>query len=311
MSGILYAAPGASVEATVAGFPSGLAGTVRYRLLDNAGTTTSGPTTSGITEYPASSGFYAVTFTAPTTAGQYTILWDTGTLGPTTSAPETLIVSYSAATSAAPSGVDLCTVADIRTVLEIPSADTTRDTLIQDRITSASRMIQSYTEREFVAVASTTRRFIVPIGGIIIDLAPFDLRAATTVSLHPESASPTTLTANADYMLRPVQPRFSVYTHLGLSGRLHSAGSDVARYFGFSFLDITGTWGFASVPGEARDACIDCVVAWVRRDMSAMSFNGVLDTDPSQQGERPSSAFTLPYSARQKLDPFRRSLPAL
>lgn len=307
----IWEPPGASFEATVSNFATGLTGTARVRILDNVGATTFGPATAGIAEYPAGSGFYTVTLTAPTTAGQYTVLWDTGTLGPSTTAAEDLIVSYSAAAAGSPSGVDLCTVADVRTVLETPSTDTTRDTLTQDLITSASRMIQSYSEREFVATTVATRRFLVWPGQTIIDLAPFDCRTPTAVTLHPESSSPQTLTEYTDYVRRPVQPRFSVYTHLSLSYRLVFSASQVSRYFGFAFIDITGSWGFATVPGEARDACRDTVVAWLRRDMSAVSFNGMQSLDSSQAGERPTSAFTLPYSCRMKLDPFRRSLPGL
>lgn len=206
---------------------------------------------------------------------------------------------------------DLCSLSDVRAVLEMASDDTSRDALISDRITSASAMITSYTERQFIAETAVTKRFQVYPAGLILDLAPFDLRSVTTMSLHPESSSPSTLAANDAYILRPVQPRFGVYTHVNLSNRLLLGGSNVYRWFGYAFLDITGNWGFATVPQEARDACIDTVVAWLRRDMSAISFNGVLDTQVPTYGERPSSAFTLPFSARQKLDPFRRSLPAL
>lgn len=206
---------------------------------------------------------------------------------------------------------DLCTLAEVRAVLEIPATDTSRDSLIQDRITAASRMIKSHIEREFVAVASTTRRFELWPGVRVMDLAPYDLRVASSIVLHPESSAPVTLTANTDYVLRPVQPRFGVYTHLNLSSRIAWGGSNVSRFFGFAFMDITATWGFASVPGEARDAAIDATIAWLRRDVSMMSFNGIVDTDSAQTGERPTSAFTLPFSCRQKLDVFRRSLPAL
>lgn len=206
---------------------------------------------------------------------------------------------------------DLCSLADVRQVMEIATVDTSRDSLISDRITAASAMIRSYTEREFTAVASTTRRFAVPVGATIFDLNPYDLRSASSVQLHPETSDPITLSANTDYMLLPVTPRYSVYTHMRFSSRQSLTGSQFARDFGTAYLDITGTWGFATVPQEAKDACIDCVIAWMRRDFSAISFNGVLDTDAPTYGDRPSSAFTLPYSARQKLDPFRRSLPAL
>lgn len=100
----ITAAPGATIEASVANFPTGLTGTVRYRVLDNAGATTSGPTTTGITEYPAGSGVYTVSFAAPATGGQYTILWDTGTLGPATSATEDLVVQGVATAAAAAVG---------------------------------------------------------------------------------------------------------------------------------------------------------------------------------------------------------------
>lgn len=204
---------------------------------------------------------------------------------------------------------DLCTLAQVRTVLEIPAADTSRDTLISDRITAASRMITSYIEREFIATASATRRFEIPVGHRVIDLAPYDLRTASTITLHPESDA-TVLSANTDYTLRPLNPRFGVYTQIAFSYRLDTTGSQMARDFGMAFLDIAGAWGFASVPGEARDACIDCVVAWMRRDMSAISYDGT-SVDAGMFGERPASAFTIPLSARQKLDVFRRSLSAV
>jgi hypothetical protein len=78
---VIYAAPGASFEATLTGAPTGLAGTLGVRILDNAGGTTTARATAGIAEFPAGSGFYTVTLTAPTTAGQYSVFWDTDRSG--------------------------------------------------------------------------------------------------------------------------------------------------------------------------------------------------------------------------------------
>lgn len=207
---------------------------------------------------------------------------------------------------------DLCTLSDVRLVLEYAAADTSRDALISDRITAASQMIRSYTERQFTAESAATKRFQVYPGQLIIDLAPWDLRSVTTMLLHPESDTPSTLNVNEAYVLRPVQPRYGVYTHINLSNRLLLGGSTVYRWFGYAFLDITGNWGFSSVPQEVRDATIDCVVAWLRRDLSSVSYGGMMDLDStSTVGERPASGYTIPLSARQKLDPFRRSMPAL
>jgi hypothetical protein len=100
----IYTPPGATIEATLGGAPTGLTGTLGVRVLDNAGATTIARATAGITEFPAGSGFYAATLTAPVVAGQYTIFWDTGTVSPASTASEDLIVTFSPAVTG-PSGV--------------------------------------------------------------------------------------------------------------------------------------------------------------------------------------------------------------
>lgn len=74
----IYVPPSTSFEATGAGFPSGITGTLGVRIVDNAGATVIARTTAGIIEHPAGSGLYAKTFTSPTVPGQYTVVWDTG-----------------------------------------------------------------------------------------------------------------------------------------------------------------------------------------------------------------------------------------
>ena len=46
---------------------------------------------------------------------------------------------------------DLCSLSDVRAFLELPAADTGRDTLISNTITPISDAIARYCEREFVA----------------------------------------------------------------------------------------------------------------------------------------------------------------
>jgi hypothetical protein len=72
------AAPSESFEAT-AQFDTGLTGTLGVRITDNEGATVLARTTAGIVEYPAGSGIYQVTLTAPSTRGQYSLVWDDGT----------------------------------------------------------------------------------------------------------------------------------------------------------------------------------------------------------------------------------------
>lgn len=81
---MIHARPETTFEAQADGFATGLAGTIGVRIIDTpAGTTITARTTTGITEAPAGSGLYSVLLTAPATAGDYSIVWDTGGGAPT------------------------------------------------------------------------------------------------------------------------------------------------------------------------------------------------------------------------------------
>lgn len=69
--------PGDLFEEVVGNQPTGLAGVIGVRIVDNTGTTTDPRRTAGITEQPAGSGIYVVVLTAPSTTGQYSMIWDT------------------------------------------------------------------------------------------------------------------------------------------------------------------------------------------------------------------------------------------
>jgi len=91
--------------------------------------------------------------------------------------------------------VGLCTLEQVQSLPNITTTDD--DTLIAELILAATRVICNRYEREFVPqVASTVRTF--KVQKRFISLAPFDLRSADTVKMHPEESSPTTLTAGTD-----------------------------------------------------------------------------------------------------------------
>ena len=54
---------------------SGAVGDLAVQIVNNIGAIVSGPTTVGIIEFPAGSGFYQATLTAPAQIGQYGIAW--------------------------------------------------------------------------------------------------------------------------------------------------------------------------------------------------------------------------------------------
>lgn len=78
-SGILYASPGSSFEATFDSVYTGGATEFRISIIDTpTGDYFLEPTSVGIYEMPEGSGIYAWSGTAPPTTGQYAIYWDDG-----------------------------------------------------------------------------------------------------------------------------------------------------------------------------------------------------------------------------------------
>ncbi len=77
-----YVEPSSDYTSRVFGLTTGLAGTVRFRLVDNDGTADDpiyGPSTAGIIEDPAGSGSYVFTGgVAPSTEAKYSRIWDEG-----------------------------------------------------------------------------------------------------------------------------------------------------------------------------------------------------------------------------------------
>jgi hypothetical protein len=92
---VIVAKAGKQVEATLTGAPTGLEGTIGFQILDNRGGAWTPRFTDGVHEYPAGSGFYYAVLIAPTVVGQYSVLWDTGTISPDTTASEDLVVTSS------------------------------------------------------------------------------------------------------------------------------------------------------------------------------------------------------------------------
>jgi hypothetical protein len=201
---------------------------------------------------------------------------------------------------------NLCSLADVRQSLELPAAETTRDELILSLIPVASQMLMNYCEREFAPVTTaTTRRFkIDAVSFPIVSLAPYDLQSATAVTLSPETTSPQTLTDGTDYTLSPVTSGEGVYMSVRLSGWLNVFSSSMV-VFGYALLDVTGTWGFSSVPAVIAEACSDAVSAWLRRDVSSFGLNLQDGSDLSPQFQ---ASFDLPLSSIRKANPYRRNI---
>jgi hypothetical protein len=312
----IYAQPGASFETVVSGFPSGAVGSVGVRIGDGIGGTVTARTTAGVVEFPAGSGIYLATLTAPSTAGQYVVVWDLPDDGGDSYDVQSLVVNSTGAQVASPSGLDLVALADVRGELEMPVGDTSRDALAQVVITQISRAITTYCQREFrtTTTGTTARRFRVPTATHLVDLNPYDIHDAggITLTINPDDDSGgTTLTVNRDYRLNPTNPT-DTFTSISISrdvAQLHT-GQD-ARRFGYTIAVVESpSWGFAAVPDDVRRAAIIAVAANMDRRLDG--FGGVQDLVDTDMGLQPLRApsFALPTASIAMLAPYRRNVGA-
>jgi hypothetical protein len=167
----------------------------------------------------------------------------------------------------------LCSVDDVKNYLEVTNTDS--DDLILDSIVAASSILPERYQREFVGPTGGTRTFA--LRSRLLDLAPYDLRSATSVTLHPEETA-TALTANSDYELRPVGGARlgGTYLHIALSPRLNLS-STVAREFGHARLQVIGNWGCFStgaVDASVKRAAVITAASWTDRAIAEYALAG-------------------------------------
>src|SRR5262245_24409527 len=198
---------------------------------------------------------------------------------------------------------DLCSLADVRAALELPAADTSRDTLISSLITAASVAIMAEVQREFAPVtASATRRFRTE--GLVLSLAPYDLRTVTSLTVNPESSSPYTAVATQDYQLEPIGSPTGTFTSVQFSAYLTAlTGGQTTFAFGYTIVDINGAWGFASVPLDVNRATVVTVASWLRKDVTALIAAAEMDVGGGIAPGFPAT-MEIPNAAKRLLHPY-------
>jgi hypothetical protein len=203
---------------------------------------------------------------------------------------------------------DLCTLSDLKVATRI--TEQVRNGEIEAAITAASIMIMRYCDREF-APASTgvTRTFPIDISGgdLVVELNPYDLRTATTVTLSPEGAA-TVLTAT-QYSLEPVNNPDGTYKRIKISPFVGGIISVWALNFGYAKLSITGNWGFPAVPIDVKKACITTVQSWIDVAYAAYASRDAFSDEIRQTFPPPESTYGLPVSAQRMLSTYRRMVP--
>lgn len=201
---------------------------------------------------------------------------------------------------------DLCTLGDVKTALE--ATTTARDTLLAALITQASDAIMDEVEREFAPITTAAARTLRwDAGTRIVDLAPYDLASVTSVVLSPEDAA-TSLTvggAAPDVLFRPLEKPDGVWTSMQLSDLIQVRVSTLLFRFGFMQVQITGNWGFPTIPTNIVRATVVTVVSWARKDTGAFGMEDYDANNPSPL-PRPPGYYAIPPAALKLINPFRR-----
>jgi len=200
--------------------------------------------------------------------------------------------------------VDWVTRQQVKDQLEI--SGTGRDTLLDAAITAASNALNRRCKREITPRSTAvTRTFsfepaVSDEARITVDLAPYDLRTATTVTLNPEDSSPTVLTSGVDYSLWPVGGRHTTGTYTGvrLSRYVSGLWSTFANDFGEAKLSVLGDWGVwdtANVPEDVKRACIVTVGSWI--DKAIADYGGDFGDQPRVMQATMFDGYAIPRAA--------------
>lgn len=218
--------------------------------------------------------------------------------------------------------IDLVTLAEVRLELELPQADTSRNTLAEAVITQVSRAIATYTGRQWKvenndnAGGGTTRKFRIPVGSYLLDLDPYEVHntASLGVTINAEAADGgTELTQGDDFVAMPYgTTNGSTYTTISISREVSGLHTGAyARKFGFTEVSVHSQhWGWETVPDDVKRAAILAVAANMDRRLDAFATaQDLVDPDVGLQPLRAAS-FALPTSTMALLAPYRRHVGA-
>ncbi len=236
--------------------------TLGMRVVDNAGATTVARVT-GFTEYPAGSGvYYRGANTAPSVAGEYTLVFDddAGTAAIGHVSTQTLLVT-STPTYAAPSGTAYVSAATLKATLSM-SGETFADADVAVAVEAASRGIDDACGRRFYLDANASQiRYFTPISADV--LAIDDLTTLTTLKTDTagDGTFATTLVTNTDFTLAPLNAAADSQPYTMLMSRTTPGLITLPTYYGRGSQDygrrsvqITGRFGWPTVPAPIVQA---------------------------------------------------------
>lgn len=166
-----------------------------------------------------------------------------------------------------------CTLADLKTVLRI--SDNVDDTMLEARITEASRVIDQHCDRRFYADSSASARLFVSLDGVQVFVD--DISSTTGLVVKTDSAGDgtyaTTLTAS-QYQLEPLN---SLAKSEPVRRVVAVTPGTFPTVTAPAAVQITAKWGWPAVPDPVRSACIILAGRLVKRGDSLLGVAGFGD----------------------------------
>jgi len=191
------------------------------------------------------------------------------------------------------------TLADVKAALRI--TDTVDDSLLEISIEAASREIDGWCERVFTS--STATRIYRPTDVFSVDVD--DLQSITTLKTDSDGSGVFDVTwTTTDYQLNPLN---------GIAGGITTPYTQVRAIGDYLFpiyeprnvnsneasVQITGVWGFASIPTAVKQACIILSMRQFKRYDSPTGVMGFGDLGVMRVGR-------VDPDVEKLLMPFRR-----
>ena len=164
------------------------------------------------------------------------------------------------------------TLAELKAVMRIPSADTVDDSLLETSIEAASRQLDGFCERVFYTNSGT--RVYMPNDSFVCETD--DIVSITTLKTASDGTSFDTTWSTADYQLEPLNGRaggiVTPFTQI-------RAVDDLLfpTYGGEATVQIVGTFGWSAVPIAIKQAVLMLAQRQFKRYDSPLGVAGVGD----------------------------------
>lgn len=227
------------------------------------------------------------------TAGDYLAWWEVTTAGNVQDQAEFFIEVR----PHSPDSRVLCARPDVIRLVPGYSDDQNTDGVLEDLIQAESQTWMTDTGREFVAIASgsSARLFDITEGAAKVRRVRIgDANAISAVEIQDQTGSTTETVASGDYVEIPRTPQpWEPVTALWFPPRSSSAATLIPGYA----VEVTGTWGFPSVPNDVRLAVARMVL--VRYITDATPSGSALADALNEQGFDLAAAFASAQAVKR------------